>query len=259
MNYELIETPSDDIVSIRLINKSSYFRPSATGRRTDLDSLIMKAKSEEYEDKNAGLINFKYFSSAAHYDKQISLKNAINEGIERMSVDLWWKYNRPANYYIDEIDGQIPTKYFSLKKGYDIRVMKIHNVSGEGFCCVAVLSNQEIFPYYVLGSSYEESPEQAVIKSCHEALQSWAATKWLINITSFNTPYWDYSELRRRLSNPVKSENQFPKVGSQDIFSKMKIINDQGTFISYINIGDGMVDNLILSSEHIVTYSESNF
>ena len=259
MNYELIETPSDDIVSIRLVNKSNYFRPSSTGKRTDLDRLFIKAKSEEYEDRNAGFINFKYFSSAAHTNKLKSIKNAYSEAIERLSVNIWWKYNRPAIKYIDEIDGQKLIKYFSIKCGYDIRVMQIHNICGDGFCCVAILYNKDLFPYYVMGSSYEYELDQAIIKSCHEALQSWAATLWLINNKHTDIPYWDYSQLRKRLSNIEKSENKFPKIERKDLTSQIVTIEDFDSFITYTEIDYEVVENLILSDENIATDSVPNF
>lgn len=195
MGREIFYTPP--FVTVRSDSDSSVFRPSATG--LDIDETAVRAEMEQLEmneisNNQAGYV----VASAAHSNADQSVKNAYFESAEKINLAVWWAYRNDVLSRVDSRLTGIPNNNL-----FETITALIPVHTKIGYCAITLLRNNE-YPYYVLGSGFSNSEQDATSKSYLESINSWVGTKWTEQ--NGGRISWDIGELSKRWDQLNKIE-----------------------------------------------------
>jgi hypothetical protein len=189
-----IKTPFTSLKTVKLVGTET-FRPAATG--DDEDQIRLKTLMEALEieasiDREPGFI-----SSAAHPERDVAISNAEREANERVSVAAWWAFDREVTGRTSDTDITMLREKYHVPASYHFVIGFVEPVMKSGYAAVSLLRNDQVYPYIVLGASFDEDKETAKEKAFIESVQSWSASAWEKEQGQV-LGLWDIAELRRR-------------------------------------------------------------
>ncbi len=153
INFQKIPTPAKDIIVLKAGDfDKDGFRPAASG--DCFEDLEKRVEMEAVEIELSKRQPSGFIASAAHIEKPQAIRNAKFEAIERISLSAWWSLNRPfvAKYEQDLIDKLLQT-HDLVDQGFDVNIGFVEPACETGFVAVAILENDQKYPFTVLGGS----------------------------------------------------------------------------------------------------------
>jgi hypothetical protein len=221
MSFQRIESLSSKTHLVK-VDSPSLFRPAAID--DDIFLAYKKAAMERYEDILSG--HKQIIATAAHEDKEIAIKNAREEAIERSSLAAWWAYRRSV---VARFDGNLADYmsdyYLDRRKEFQINIGFIKPVCNMGYVAVSILENHSDYPHAVMGGGFGIDPVSAARKALLESVQSWTGTQWLRQNNPDEMPYWDFPELIKRAGDIRKADEIDVPGNSHRPFGRQALIS----------------------------------
>ncbi len=271
--YEIIDTPFSSVKTVRL-EDGEDFRPCATG--VDVDELKVRTLMEDLEGR-AGIGGGLAIASAAHIDKQESVKNSREEAIERVSLAAWWALDRP---FVDQVSNEqialiLRKNKIVIPGDYSVCVGYVESIDPGYHVACAIMTNSQQYPFAVLGGGCSASGERAAEKAIFESFQSWTASDWIRkNRKPEERVYWDTGELYRRsrqlleFTNADMGTDHHSFSSAKSVFDNLKVRSTffDGTYITEVIAPNAMHSSSVLLArlamrhdERITVFTQHNF